>query len=369
MDVYHFQHVGHVFGNVGRHEQIYPTIGLQHTGDSVRTNFGQDPFKFDIEYHVRQQQDAMWSKILLTPVSRKILRAQPRTGFNSVASISEDMDEKQPLSDEESRQVLNELIMSYLVHHGHAKTARAFRSQCEGRDNHEESKQSRLDGCDDSDMSISNATTEANVTESDIEIRTYIANLVLAGNIDEAIDSLHKHHPTVLEADKQLMFFKLRLRKFVELFLVTTALKKKMKAIKERETQRWKSESPQDSWMADEMGMDIDEDSPPIAEPMSTTNSIAPRYGQDKVPNPELNEINAQYEDALNTAITYGQALSNDYHSDTRPELQQLFRKTFGIVAWEDPSEEGSGMADIVGQQSRIALAQEINQAILSKCP
>jgi len=257
--------------------------------------------------------------------------------------------------------------MSYLVHHGHVKTARAFESQCEGRDNYEEPKQSRLDGCDDSDMS--NATTKTNVTESDIEIRTYIVNLVLAGNIDEAIDSLHKHHPTVLEADKQFMFFKLRLRKFVELFLVTTALKKKMKATKERETQRWKVESPQDSWMADEMGMDIDEDSPPIAEPMSTTNSITPRYGQDNVSIPELNEINVEYEDALNTAITYGQALSNDYHSDTRPELQQLFRKTFGIVAWEDPSEEGSGMADIVGQHSRIALAHEINQAILSKCP
>jgi len=291
---------------------------------------------------------------------------QQRTGFDSIASIPEDTGEKQPLSDEESRQVLNELIMSYLVHHGHVKTARAFKSQCEERDKHEELEQSRLDGCDNFDMS--NDTTKADVIESDIEIRTCIVNHVLAGNIDEAIDSLHKHHPTVLEADKQFMFFKLRLRKFVELILVTTELKKEMKAMKERETQCWKTESPQDSWMADEMGMDIDEDSPPIAEQMSITNSITPRYDQDGVSDPELNEINTQYEDALNTAITYGQALSNDYHSDTRPELQQLFRKTFGIVAWEDPSEEGSGMADIVGQRSRIALAHEINQAILSKC-
>jgi len=118
--------------------------------------------------------------------------------------------------------------------------------------------------------------------------------------------------------------------------------------------------------MADEMGMDIDEDVvPAMTEPTLSASSTSSQYGHDKFVNPELNEINAQYEDALNTAISYGQALSHDYHSDSRPELQQLFRKTFGIVAWEDPSEEGSGMADIVGHQSRTALAHEINEAIL----
>ena len=218
-------------------------------------------------------------------------------------------------------------------------------------------------------INSSSTSRGTGLTEADIELRTNIVNLVHIGNIDGAIDLLRNHYPNVLEADKQLIFFKLRFRKFVELILWTTELKKKMKVLKELEEQRWKANPPpEDSWMADEMGMDIDEDAPPpMVEPMLSTKSTSSQYGHDKYINPELNEFNIQYEEALNTAISYGQALSHDYHSDPRPELQQLFHKTFGIVAWEDPSEEGSGMADIVGHQSRTALAHEINEAILSE--
>jgi hypothetical protein len=339
--------------------QVYPSVGLQHTGDSIRTNFGHDPFEFDIEYHVHQQQNDVWSKVLATPLDRKTLQGYSKFGGSSITSVTEHTNDHSPLTEEESNQALNELIMSYLVHHGHVKTARAFKKTNQGHDS------LKLDGSDDIDLPSTSRRT--GLTEADIELRTNIVNLVHIGNIDEAMDLLRKHYPSVLEADKQLISFKLRFRKFVELILCTTELKKKMKVLKELEEQRWKAD-PQDSWMADEMGMDIDEDAPPpMIEPILSTNSTASQDGHDRYINPELNEINAQYEDALHTAISYGQALSLDYHSDSRPELQHLFRKTFGIVAWEDPSDEGSGMADIVGQQSRTALAHEINEAILSE--
>lgn len=327
-------------------------------GDSIRANFGQEPFKYDIEDHVQGQRDATWNKILGTPIDRSILQGHQAPGTDGTG-------EQSPLSDDESKQVLNELIMSYLVHHGHVKTARAFKHQRERRDT-KGLDSSKGDGCDD--VYMSNGSKKADVAETDIALRTSIVNDVLAGNIDKAIDSLHDHYPTVLEADKQLIFFKLRFRKFVELILVTTELKKKMKAMKELETQHRKLESKvepsHDSWMVEDI-MDVDEDASPFnAESMLLTDSHS---SCDKHPDPELNEINSQYEAALNIAILYGQTLSNDFHSDSRPDLQQLFRKTFGIVAWEDPLEEGSGMADIVGNESRITLALEINQAILSK--
>jgi len=329
-------------------------------GDSIRANFGQEPFKYDIEDHVQRQRNATWNKILGDPIDRSILQGHQALGTDGTGDQS-------PLSDDESKLVLNELIMSYLVHHGHAKTARAFKHQRERRDT-KGLESSKGDGCDD--VYMSNGSKKADVAETDIALRTSIVNDVLAGNIDKAIDSLHGHYPTVLETDKQLIFFKLRFRKFVELILVTTELKKKMKALKE-ETQRRKLESKvepsQDSWMVEDI-MDVDEDAAPFnAESMLLIDSHSSWYGHDKRPDPELNEINTQYEAALNIAILYGQTLSNDFHSDSRPELQQLFRKTFGIVAWEDPLEEGSGMADIVGNESRVALALEINQAILSE--
>jgi len=302
----------------------------------------------------------VWNRILTTPIARRTLQGCSKSAEGSITSVLEHTSDLSPLTEEESNQALNDLIMSYLVHHGHIKTAQAFKKQCENSDIQELHDSVILDGSDAIDMSSTSRRT--GFSEADVELRTNIVNLVHTGNIDGAIDLLRNHHPSVLEVDKQFVFFKLRLRKFVELILWTTELKKKMKELKELEEQRWKSIPPQDSWMTDEMGMDIDEDAPPpMVEPTNSTSS------HDKYANPELNDINAQCEDALKTALLYGQALSHDYHSDPRPELELLFRKTLGIVAYEDPSEESSSVADIVGQQARTTLAHEINEAILSE--
>ncbi len=49
--------------------------------------------------------------------------------------------------------------------------------------------------------------------------------------------------------------------------------------------------------------------------------------------------------------------LSNDYQSNTRPEVQDVFRMTLGIVAWDDPAEAGGPVAELVSHNARIALA------------
>jgi len=357
---------GSVFENVGRNHDIYPTVGLQHSGDSIRANFGHEPFKFDIDYHVQQQRNTTWNKILSTPLDRSIVRGHNRrTGVGSIASITNDIGIQPPLTDGESKEVLNQLVMSYLVHHGYAKSARAFERQSKGSD-----REGSSGGRVDSEDHVMDTGGNNNAVESDIESRTGIVNSVHAGDMDSAINSLRSHYPTVLEADKQLMLFKLRFRKFVELILATAELKKKMKATKERElVPPVKEESPTQDWMDEEMSMDVDDDAPPAPAPLMTYRSLSTessRSGHHKELRPDVQEINGQYEAALNEAISYGQALSSDYHSASRPELQQLFKRTFGIVAWEDPLEPGGPMADIAGQESRNALAHEINQAILS---
>jgi len=164
-----------------------------------------------------------------------------------------------------------------------------------------------------------------------------------------------------------LIFFKLRCRKFVELILETSEIKKKIKAFRGRDD---RSKDREKMWIDDEMNMDIDDDaSSPLPYRSSsneslnnTTSSYSAPEGEDAG---ELEDLVAQYEAALNEAINYGQTLSKNHQSDPRPELQQLFKKTFGIVAWEDPLEAGGSIADIVGHNSRIALAHEVNQAIL----
>jgi len=39
--------IGTVFKDIGKTIELYPSIGLRHSDEAVRANFGQDPFRFD----------------------------------------------------------------------------------------------------------------------------------------------------------------------------------------------------------------------------------------------------------------------------------------------------------------------------------
>src|SRR3954462_9091440 len=69
------------------------------------------------------------------------------------------------------------------------------------------------------------------LAEDDIELRTRIVNAIASGNLDTALSETEKYYPTVLEKEEGLMMFKLRCRKFVELIIEATELKKKMGGI------------------------------------------------------------------------------------------------------------------------------------------
>lgn len=259
------------------------------------------------------------------------------------------------LTEEQSKDLLNQLVKSYLIHHGYAKTARAFEKQQVGAS----SPPSNTDSKYDVEMSRSDDI------ESDIESRTNIVNSVLAGNIDSAIEGVQTYYPSVLEADDRLILFKLRCRKFVELILETAEMKKKIKAMKTADIERRKDIDPvQSTWVEEDMDIDVDDSSMMSMSPTKSYGHLHDSYVG--LGDPSVSAISSQYESALNAALLYGQALSHDYQSDTRPECQELFKKTFGIVAWEDPLEAGGAVAEFVGHDARVALAHELNQAILS---
>ena len=159
---------------------------------------------------------------------------------------------------------INELVLSYLSHHGYAKTARAFQGQCErrggfssgGSGGDEEApipvpppptNSHELDV--DMDMELASpiktntlltADTSTNASASasegrglgihtnDIELRTQIVNSVIKGDIDTALRETERLYPKVLERESGIMLFKLRCRKFVELILEAAELKRAM---------------------------------------------------------------------------------------------------------------------------------------------
>ena len=353
---------GHVFESVGKDCEIYPAVGLRHSGEAVRVNFGQEPFKFDIEYHIQQQHTKTWAKIQSTPLDH--LFQDEKAGAKP--------ENVQPISEETVKGLIDQLVLSYLAHHGYAKTARAFQTQREKRGGLSRRIQlfiqpSVLPSADDHDMDIDDVPQRGlgpGMSDGDIELRTRLVNFVIVGDIDMALAETQTHYPAVLEREEGLMLFKLRCRKFVEMILEAAEMKKRMKA---------EEDMTEEGLLSD--GMDVDDDihSPP---PFASTNgfggsaAIAFRGKRKRIMLSGARWSGAaiaQYETALKKAISYGQALQSDYKGDRRPEVLSLCTRTFSIVGCYDPLEEGGDVAEVAGQEARVVLANELNQAILSE--
>lgn len=403
---------GTVFENVGKECDVFPAVGLCYTSESVHANFGQETFKYDIEDHVLQQRNYIWTKIQSTPLTwpTEKLRSYDVPASPDNAGSAADPSEKIPL---------NDLVLSYLSHHGYARTARAFESQCRARGGLSVRAVSVTSAPETTvtptitddyvmDMDIGDGPSTASTSRpaaltpipaDDIELRTHIIQSVVSGDVDTALTATRKHFPLVLQADAGLMLFKLRCRKFVELVLEAAELKKKMTA-EDNEmnvegcgpVSRSVSGSGLESVsedtvgsdggvMVDGLGMDIDDgeaesDTPYVSAhtEMNMPTSSAPiAIGPKRKPSVvSLSSTSswagataAQYGSALEKAVVYGQELESDYKN--RAEVRAIFKRTSVIMAYDDPLRAGGDAAEVAGQAARVALATELNQAILRK--
>ena len=334
---------------------------MRHNGESIRVNFGHEPFKFDVDYHVQQQRNSTWRRILSTPLDGSFVAdVSKRT--------SEEKDDAKGkynsgiLTEEQTKSMISRLVLSYLIHHGYVKTAHSLqKQQALLEENLPKSGTTDQDMVTDNILSAS-GKMDLSTLEDDIGRRTRIVNAVLTGNIDLAISETAKYHPLVLEAEAGLMLFRLRCRKFVELVLEASELKKKRKA---EQLDKVASMEIDDMEDADWVGMEID-DEPKETGDVGYSNGFVgstTSVGLGK----RRESTTTLVEQALNRAIAYGQSLANDYKADTRPEVKQLFKRTFAIVAWDDPREAGGLVAEVVSPEARVGLANELNQAVLSE--
>ncbi|CAH1164433.1 unnamed protein product [Phaedon cochleariae] len=153
-------HLGTAFRDIP--PNLYPTVGLQTPGEVVDANFGQEPFVFDIEDMLKELRSRTRMEIYDFPV---------------------------PESQGEWQAILNNMVSTYLVHHGYCNTAEAF----------------------------------AHITEqpfnediASIKNRQKILKLVLAGRMGEAIEKTTRLYPGLLENNPNLLFT-LKCRQFVEM--------------------------------------------------------------------------------------------------------------------------------------------------------
>jgi hypothetical protein len=91
---------GTAFRDLKPNMPYYPTVGMKKPGETLRANFGQEPFAFDIDKMVQDERAAMQAEI-----------ARNRVSYKSVADETE---------------FIHQLIGQYLAHDGYVETARAF---------------------------------------------------------------------------------------------------------------------------------------------------------------------------------------------------------------------------------------------------
>lgn len=93
---------GTAFRDLKPNMLYYPTIGMKKPGETLRANFGQEPFAFDIDKMVHDEKAAIQAEINQTKITE-----------NHAWGLDES-------------QLIHQLIGQYLAHDGYVGTAQAF---------------------------------------------------------------------------------------------------------------------------------------------------------------------------------------------------------------------------------------------------
>jgi len=267
----------------------------------------------------------------------------------------------------ETKGKLDDIVLSYLNHHGYSKSYQALKKAM----NAEKLPSAPVAptiapvGEDmDLDTDVEEAATASTLferkEEQDLQDRIKILRAVQSGDIDSALAETQQHYPRVLEADGGLMKFRLRCRKLVELIIESAELLKKLQAEKAIANTNGHSAIPGSSTVDGMFDMEMDVEA-------QTTSSTSIPLGNGRPPTDIGVESTAEiYHQAFGKALAFGQSLQWEYRDDKREEVVNLFKRSASLLAFADPLQADQETGALVSHESRVELANELNQAILS---
>lgn len=357
--------IGYAFSNLSG--DLYPTIGLRTPNESVRVNFGQAPFKFDIDSlllvshigHFVSFSELSCSSLRLRSQDRKrtiLSRASETSQLPSqfflspsrapsppIPTLSTGQQSQSPSTPYRDRlhETLQSLIGGYLRHCGYDDTARAFDRQVR-RERHD-----RAIGIVKSNGGGGGGETTAAPTRgeeeeedgpqaaggSSAELRSRILNLAMTDQTKEALELVQEHYPAVLEegADDDDLVFKLKCRVFVEAVLAYS---------------RFDAATPMPNKGKSKAHAADDQD----ADMSSSVTSAASTVSIDEL-------------------LSLGRSLHSAYSSSPSPSVQAELQATLGLMAYRDPEKEAAeGRARrIVRGEEKDRVVERLNRAILSK--
>lgn len=307
----------------------FPTVGMKkYSGASVSVNFGQKPFLFDIEEKMLEEEAAVDQEIAAAKTS----------------SLRPGLDENS---------LIQELVAQYLAHDGYVETAKAFQEETTREKNALNSAQP---GTTVDTPHVDNAEAMHRQREFAPLLREYanlateIRSAILEGDIDRALDVTEDHFPNVLKVSPQIVF-RMKCRKWVELISKANDLRaREDTAHKSRRISNGYSKT---SAVADEFAQDMELDEQPRGDANGTKGTTI-----DSARNP-------QYDRLLAEAMEYGQVLQRDYRDSPDAEQGKALLDIFSLVAYDNPRESVHG--SLLDRKGRVAVAEELNSAILGK--
>jgi hypothetical protein len=328
------------------------------------------------------------------------------------------------------RPALDKLVLGYLTHHGHVKTAQAMRARiAERAKTMAKAKASteadttmdtagpsslgagRIGTVDVIDIttsgdggSFTDISADTNEDEDEMPIRTAVVNAVSAGDAAGALRTLEGRFPAALDADGGLLRLKLRCAEFVALNVAlaetygpetsvgdgsvvdadtgsrtgagteidigdrTSLLVVGNGAGGRRADGEDGAMDVDDAEDFDRNGHGEDEDTPTHTPVAGTSFSAGNGTGATVTgKTPEQLHREATYDAALANALAFGRSLQATHRADPRPEVRALLGRTFGLIAFADPRAAGGELGELAGPKARAMLAEEVNQAILGK--
>ncbi|KAH8554030.1 hypothetical protein BGW37DRAFT_483215 [Umbelopsis sp. PMI_123] len=205
-------YLGTAFKNLNPAVPLFPCVGLRTPGEHTRANFGFKAFQFDIVQYMNEEKcqlQSSISKVQISP-SPPTQNASPALTAAWMKQVGRSPEQptprKTPQQTAASSEVLDQLVYSFLLHHGYSRTAQVLLK------NVKDVKDVDLV----SEDSVDDRNDQVFDNKSDLVHRQDIRTAIIAGDIDCAIKLTQAHFPQVLVND-DLMLFRLKKRRFIEM--------------------------------------------------------------------------------------------------------------------------------------------------------
>lgn len=244
---------------------------------------------------------------------------------------------------------IQQLVVQFLQHDGYIESARAFNQETRAEKNalalKSEDAVEITDIADDEDAinrqrrpnhgnMPRNSSPYANKSET-----TGIRKAILEGDIDRALKYTKAYYPRVL-SENENVYFRLRCRKFIEMVL-------------KEATQRLEAEKRYSNGSSNGISDHQDTDMDDGAALGTEDEDMDGEDGTDNV-------------SGVPKTVAYGQQLQAEFKDDPRREVKKTLEEIFALVAYKDPL-QSKEMAHLLDKKGRVAVAEELNSAILCK--